>query len=283
MRLGGPVLEEVGGPRAFVEYHQRHGFSAAYLPRIHDESALAETVQAVAEAGIVLAEFGAYGINVLDTDRAQRERSIQTICRALEYADGAGALCCVVHGGTVQAGGWGASNPENISRASFDGNVAAFQRILDEVKPARTKLVVEMTAWALPDGPDAYLDLLAAVDRAGFGVHLDPVNILASPRACYENASIIRDCFGKLGPEIVSCHAKDVLLKGVYLPIEITEAPSGKGMLDHEAYLSELSRLSHEPPLMIEHVERDDLPAAVDFILGTARRLGIRVRGADGR
>ena len=64
--------------------------------------------------------------------------------------------------------------------------------------------------WALPDGPDAYVDLIRAVARPAFAVHLDVCNVINNPRRFYENSEIIRDCFRKLGPWIASCHAKDL-------------------------------------------------------------------------
>ena len=77
--------------------------------------------------------------------------------------------------------GWGASCAENISAASFNMNVAGIQQIIDTVRPQHAKLTVEMTAWTFPYNMQTYLDLLSAVDRPEFAVHLDPVNILDSP------------------------------------------------------------------------------------------------------
>lgn len=283
MRIGGPVFGDITDPRALVDYHLQHGFAAAYCPQVEDRVHLEEIKHALAERNIVIAELGAYCINILDTDPTLREQNITQICRRLEYAESAEALCCVIHGGTIETGGWGKANPENISQAAFDLTVAIIQRILDAVKPIKTKLVVEATSWLLPDSPEVYCELLEAVDRPGFGVHLDPVNILGNPRACYENGKIIRRCFELLGPYIVSCHSKDVLLRSVYLPIDITETYTGQSMLDYDIYLSDLSQLTHDPPLMIEHLKATELDSAVDFLLDKARLLGIQVAHADKR
>src|ERR1035437_9583831 len=115
MRLGGPVFDTADDPKSLVEYHKRFGFSAAYARRIDDPVKLAELRAAFAEANILLAEYGAYGINLLDTDPALRQKNIDEICRRLDYTDRAGVRCCVMHGGSFQTDGWGKPNAANFS------------------------------------------------------------------------------------------------------------------------------------------------------------------------
>lgn len=275
MKIGGPIFEDIRDAAALAEAHRRHGYSAAYLPEVQDRSLQSEMVTALNEAGIVIAEMGAYCINILDEDRSLRQQNIEVISKKLALADSFGVLCCVIHGGTVQAGGWGASDARNIGAKSFDENVQAIRQIIDSVQPRRTRLVLEMTSWTLPHTPEVYQRMLCAVDRHVFGVHLDPLNILDSPRACYENADILRRCFELLGPSIVSCHSKDIVLKSVYMPIEITETWTGNGLLDYDVYLSELAKLPHEPPLMLEHLKPEELTAALKFLHERAKALGI--------
>lgn len=283
MRLGGPIFDSWTTPQEFVDLHLKHGFSAAYCPMTDDYGLLDEVAHALAESDIVIAESGWYCVNFLDTDPTLRRKNIDLIIGKLEYAERAGALCCVIHGGTIQTGGWGAINPENISRQAFDETVTIVQAIIDAVKPKRTRLTIEMTSWLFPYSVDTYLDLLRCIDRPEFAVHLDPVNILDSPVACYKHAEIIKDCFSRLGDRIMSCHSKDLVLEGVYEPILIHETYTGNGMIDYDTYLTELAKLDGEPPLMIEHLTADQLPKAVDFIFDKASELGIEIRNADKR
>jgi len=110
-----------------------------------------------------------------------------------------------------------------------------------------------MMGWNLPDGPDAYLELLRAVDRKAFAVHLDICNGINSPRRFYENAAYIRECFKKLGPWIVSCHGKDLKWIIEY-NVRFQEVAPGSGQIDYGAYLEELARLDADVPLMLEHL-----------------------------
>jgi sugar phosphate isomerase/epimerase len=111
-----------------------------------------------------------------------------------------------------------------------------------------------MMGWNVPDGPDSYLKLIHAVDRPAFGVHMDVCNGINSPERFYKNSEFIRDCFRKLGKWIVSCHAKD-LQWVVELNVHFLEVAPGRGEVDYSSYLTELSKLSVDAPLMLEHLK----------------------------
>ncbi len=129
--------------------------------------------------------------------------------------------------------------------------------LIDGLKPKRAKFAIEMMGWAIPEGPDDYLRLLKAVDRKEFGVHLDPCNGINSPARFYNNAAFIEECFRKLGPRIVSCHAKD-LDWNVEMNVHFREVIPGRGEVDYRPYLRGLAALPHQPPLMLEHLKNAD-------------------------
>src|SRR5215469_3196245 len=100
--------------------------------------------------------------------------------------------CCVNIAGTFQRRPRSAS--DDLSQKYFDATVENCRRLLDEVKPKRTKFTIEMMAWCLPDSPDAYLKLVKAVDRQGLGVHFDPFNGINTAERYYHNAAFIEEC-----------------------------------------------------------------------------------------
>lgn len=283
MRLGGPIFKKVGSFEEEVALHKKLGFGAAFCKFIEDPKKRKEYKKTYEEADIVLAEFGAYNINILDTDTTLRRKNIDEICRRLEYADELGALCCVIHGGSVETGGWGDANPLNISEKSFAETVAIVQGIIDRVKPEKTKLVMETESYLLPDSPEVYARLIEAIDRPGYAVHLDPVNIIASPRRFYGNADFIRRCFAVLGRWIVSCHAKDLNMPPKHPTVQIDETFLGDGVLDYETYLGEINKLSPHPTLMIEHLNESQLIKGLKFIFGKAEEIGLTFEGSEQR
>lgn len=112
------------------------------------------------------------------------------------------------------------------------------------------------------------------MDRPAFGVHLDPVNWITSPARYYDNAALLRDCFQKLGPWIVSCHAKDIWLQN-NLTVHLDEVPPGQGKLDYGVYLSLLARLPGDVPLILENLPREAYPAARKAVVEAAAETGV--------
>jgi len=273
MRLGGPVFDTDIDPQALVAYHRDHGFSAAFMRRDDDKVRRTEVCAAYREANILPAELGAYRHNVLETDPVRRQEIIDAICEHLAYADELGILCCVIHGGSYENGGWGTPNPDNLSQRAFDDTVTAVQTILDRVQPSQTKFVIETEKYVFPNNPDVYLRLIEAIDHPLFGVHLDPINMIFSPERLYMNGQFLKECFEKLGPHIVSCHSKDVTTTDRY-PHHIVETYTGDGWLDEEMYLTELAKLDEDVPLMIEHLTAEQLPKAREYLFAKAEEVG---------
>ncbi len=109
-----------------------------------------------------------------------------------------------------------------------------------------------------------------------FGVHLDPTNLINSPRRYYDTGAVIHECVEKLGPHIASCHAKDVALDTESAIVHLTETRIGTGNLDYAAYLECLDSLGRDVPLMLEHLSTpQDYAEAGNVVRRTAHRLGI--------
>jgi sugar phosphate isomerase/epimerase len=263
--LGGHVFGKYDDPRELARRHRELGYTAAYAPQtdLKDTARLAAVREAFAAEQVVLAEVGAW-CNLLAVEPDRRKANREKVCTGLALADELGARCCVDFLGTLAPDSAYGPHPANLTPATFDLAVETVRSIVDAVKPKRAVFCLEMMQWILPDSVDAYLELLRAVDRKAFGVHLDPVNLVITPRIYYDTGALIRDCFKRLGPWIASCHAKDLVLQGK-LALHFDEVRPGLGNLDYPAYVSELRRLPNPPPLMLEH-----LATAEDYALALA-------------
>ena len=254
-RLGGPIFLKSDDPRELAREHRRLGYSAAYCPpaKADDTARVSEIEKAFAAENVVIAEVGAW-VNMLDPDPEKRAKNLRYVVERLALAEAVRARCCPDIAGSYNPTVWYGPNPKNLSQEFFDATVENCRRVIDEVKPKRTKFTIEMMGWSLPDGPDAYLKLLRAVDRSGFAVHMDVCNGINSPAKFYRSGEFISECFRKLGPWIASCHAKDLQ----WIPemnVHFVEVAPGRGEVDYRAYLSELSRLPVDAPLMLEHLK----------------------------
>jgi len=256
VRLGGPIFLESSDPVALAREHRRLGYSAAYCPQtatVKDTDMLRAIEKAFKAENVCIAEVGAWK-NMLDPDAEKRRENLEYVVERCALAEAVGARCCVDIAGSFNPDSWYGPNPKNLSREFFDATVENCCHVIDSVKPTRTKFTIEMMGWNLPDGPDSYVELIRAVDRKAFGVHLDVCNGINSPRRFYENTAFIEDCFRKLGPWIVSCHAKD-LQWVVEMNVHFLEVPPGRGKIDYKAYLQGLANLGRDTPLMLEHLK----------------------------
>lgn len=255
IRLGGPVFLKSDDPRELAREHRRLGYSAAYCPdaKPDDSARVREIRDAFAAENVVIAEVGAW-VNMLDPDDEKRRANVRRVVDRLALAEAAAARCCVDIAGSYNSKFWYGPDPRNLSAEFFDATVQNCRRVIDEIKPKQTRFTIEMMGWSLPDGPDAYLKLIRAVDRPAFGVHMDVCNGINSPTRFYRNTEFITECFRKLGRWIISCHAKD-LRWDVEMNVHFEEVIPGRGQVDYCAYLSELAKLPVDAPLMLEHLK----------------------------
>ena len=277
VRLGGPIFLKSEDPRELAREHRRLGYSAAYCPAatVENSALIAEIQKAFAAENVVIAEVGAW-VNMLDPDAEKRRANLQYVTDRTALADAVGARCCVDIAGSYDPKIWYAPNPRNLSREFLDATVENCRHVIDAVKPTRTKFTIEMMGWNLPDGPDTYLELIRAVDRPAFGVHMDVCNGINSPTRYYRNSEFITECFRKLGPWIASCHAKDLEWK-VELNVHFQEVVPGRGQVDYAAYLRELSKLERDAPLMLEHLKTaEEYEEGKKYIQKVAAGIGVQ-------
>ena len=280
MRLGAPVYG-ANDPQSWAVAHKKAGYSAAYCPgpilRTPADEALAKAyVDAAAKADLIIAEVGAWS-NPIAADEAERKNAIDLNIQRLAIAERIGARCCVNIAG-ARGRKWDGPHPDNFSAETFDMIVQTVRRIIDDVKPTRTFYTLETMPWIFPDSADSYLDLVKAIDRKAFAVHLDPANLLNSPRRYFDNAKLIRECFEKLGPHIRSCHGKDMTLSDK-LMVHLDECRPGTGAMDYTVFLTELAKLPPDTPLMLEHLPNEaEYTQAAHHVRAVAEAAGLSFR-----
>jgi len=276
IRLGGPIFLKSDDPREQAREHRRLGYSAATCPRAkaEDTGRVGAIEQAFAAEDVLIAEVGTW-VNMLDPDQEKRRANMRFVTERLALAEAVGARCCVNIAGSYNPKVWYGPHPANLSQGFFDATVENCRRVIDEIKPKRTRFTLEMMGWSLPDGPDSYLKLIKAIDRKAFGVHMDVCNAINSPQRYYRNAEFITECFRKLGRWVVSCHAKDLEWL-VEMNVHFLEVVPGRGKVDYRAYLREIARLPVEAPVMMEHLKSaEEYEEGKKYIQGVARELGL--------
>ncbi len=273
VRLSGPVFEKTSDPDAWVRAVKKAGYEAAELPLPidSDETTIESYLAAAEKADILIGEVGAWS-NPIDPDPIKAREAVAKGKAQLAWAERIGARCCVNITGSRNPVKWDGPHPDNFSRDTFDLIVQTTREIIDAVKPRRTFFTLETMPWIFPSSPDEYLELIKAIDRPGFAVHLDPVNMINSARLIYRTGDFIRECFAKLGPWIKSCHAKDIILRE-HLTLHLDECRPGTGVLDYPTYLRELARIDPNTILALEHIAPEEYPVAAEYIRSVQRQI----------
>lgn len=274
MRLGGPIFAQYDSPAKWVAAVQNKNYRAAYCPVGLDADAktVAAYARAAQGADILIAEVGAWS-NPLSPDPQTRETALEKCRQSLALAEAIGARCCVNISGS-RGEKWDGPHADDLSEETFALIVETTQSIIDAVQPNNTCYTLEAMPWMYPDSPQSYLRLIQEIDREACAVHLDPVNLVNSPRRYFDNADLLRNCFALLGPHIRSCHAKDILLQD-QLTLHLDEVRPGLGTLDYRVFLSELDQLDPDTPLMLEHLPNEaEYDAAAVYIRAIATEIG---------
>ncbi len=275
MKLGISYFPEHATPEEWASFFEGLGCTAAVCPikGDADDDTIASYRKAAEQHHITIAEVGVWNSPISD-DPQVRKDALAFAKSQLRLADKIGANCCVnVSGSTGPK--WYSGCKKDRTPEGYRRIVSSIQEIIDDVNPQNTYYTVECMPIVPPTSPNEYLQLLQDVGRPRFAVHLDPFNMIFTPDRYFWNAEFFHDCFEKLGPQVKSIHAKDVVL-GDELTFYIRETPIGTGGIDIDAFLGEVAGLSPDMPVIIEHRDSlEEYKQALELIRSRAETLGI--------
>lgn len=266
MKLGVSSALSHHSPSDWAKKHRQLGLDVINFPLTCDapSKVLTAYAKAAQTEGLSIAEVGVWR-NPLALDPEERQAAIAYTIGQLELAEQLGARCCVNIMG-ARGARWDGAYQDNFAQATWDLGVKTIQEIIDAVKPKRTYFTIESMPWMYPTGPDEYLQLLEAVDRDRFSVHLDIFNWMTTPQRYFFNEAFIDECFDKLGPQIKSCHLKDVKLEEDYT-LHFRETQAGQGGINLKYLIERGQSCDPELPFIIEHLDTDEAyQASITYI-----------------
>jgi len=210
-----------------------------------------------------------------------RDQQLARLSHVIRLAACAGARCVVSGAGHMQP-----DYPDRIDVAHVDNwSAAAMDRLANSCEEAAAVaadvgITFCVEPWVLTtlNSPARLSEVVRRVGTRGFGVLLDPVNLMTLD-TYFDNGRLIRACFDVLGDAIVLVHAKDTLLLEHALTYHMSETRAGEGNLDYETLLRCMDQLADpETPLIIEHLDTyQEIEAAGEYIRGFAARVGVKL------
>ncbi len=234
--------------------------------------------KAFADEGLIIAEVG-YWENLVDTDAETRQQHRHMVVEALALAEELGAKCAVdIFGSYCHGNGNSQHTAKNFTPEAFDEAVEMARYFIDAVKPKYASFAYEIFPFNIVDSPAEIARLIQAVDRRQFGVHLDLVNLINSPRAYWSSGDIARECMRLFGEHIVAAHVKDIKMREPAISVILEEVVAGRGALDMAAFVREVHALPQQVPFMMEHLANEaEYDEAAAYIRRTAQGEGITI------
>jgi sugar phosphate isomerase/epimerase len=282
MRLGAPIFIDTRDPEAYTREHVRKGWRAAYCPdwiNADTEPELCRAFKAALDKhDVVLAEVGIWR-NVLSRNSEEARDAFDHSVRRLQTAEELDARCAVNIVGSWCETNWDGPHEKHYTEDFFDAAVEAARKVIDTVKPRRTKMTFEIMPCQFIDSAAEYMRFIKAVDRSAAGIHLDPSNCISNPRLLYGNAAFFQNEFAILGDAVLSIHLKDLHLNPAEFTVQMEEVVIGRGNIDYVNLLRLIDKLPPDTPGMLEHLETEALyDEAASSIRGIADRAGVQFR-----
>lgn len=280
MRLGAMVPER-DHDRAIAAV-RRIGLSGTGLSLNEDctPEQAREIGERYADAGIAVAQVGCY-TNLQCAPGASREQQMGRLKHVIALAARAGSRCVVSGAGHMvpeKPEAVFAAHPDNWSDEAMGRLTESCAEAAAAAAEAGITFCVECWSITTLNTPGRLAELVRRVGTQGFGILLDPVNLM-SLNTYFENSRVIRESFDLLGDSILIVHAKDTLLIESSFTYHMSEAVPGDGILDYETLLRCMGTLQDaETPLVIEHLSQySDIERARDFIREVGSRIGVSV------
>ena len=215
-------------------------------------------------------------INIIDPDLEKRAKAHKLNCQAIEMADRLGMKFILTHAGGRNPLGKDSPHPLNWTRETWNMSVDAVKKILKDTSGSTVDLGFEAVNSCNNNTPQSHVRLKKDVGDPRVKVTLDPSNML-HPGTFFRTSELINQCFDLIGEDIVYAHAKDQIWKDM-MPT-IVPATLGTGSMDYELFLARLSRLKRPRCLLLEHLPKEQYEPSKQFLLETAKRIGVKIYG----
>ncbi len=240
------------------------------------------------DANLPIVAISAY-TNLVHPDMAKREENINYVKEILAHARDFGTPYVVSETGTYNVESDWLYDPKNSTEEAYQ----EFKKIaIDLAKFAYehdSVFLVENYVNNIVGSVDQVARLLQEINHPGIGLLLDPTNYFDDSNIDNVDPTIEK-IFHVLGDKIKIAHAKDCKRAentgekfgggsaehNSFRGAGAVELPAaGLGVLNYELYLEKLSKNYPNIPVIIEHLDEEDIPRAKKFIDNTLKKMGV--------
>lgn len=216
--------------------------------------------------------------NLLHPDEKKRQANIKYVCESFEAADRCGVRSITGVTGSMAPGDYSMHammHPDNCTKEAWNRSVDSLRQILKDTSGCKTVWGMEQCITTNISTPKATRAIIDDVGDPRCKCVLDITNMMKLD-TYYHSTELLDEVFEIVAEDIVGCHAKDVRLND-RMYVDLAEVPPGKGILDYETYLVNLSRMKWPRTLLLEHFPAEEYPAAKAYIENTAKNVGVKI------
>lgn len=232
--------------------------------------------------------------NIVHPDPKEREKRLAYLRALIRHARDLGSPYVVSETGTYNPESDWVHHPKNKTEEGYE---EARQIILELAQFAYdhgAMFLVENYVNNVIGSVNEVIRLFADLGfHPGLGLLLDPTNFFDEHNIKDVDGTLnqILDLVDILGDRVKVAHAKDIKkassLEEKHAMLDAPESHTfrgagavelpapGLGILNYELYVKRLSRNHPNMPLIIEHLEEEDIPRAKQFVDGVLKKVGV--------
>lgn len=220
--------------------------------------------------------------NLVNPNPEKRAANLAHLKQLIRYANELGSPYVISETGTFDAHSDWVQHPKNKTAEGYEECCKVIQELVDFSRQHGVTFLVETYVNNVIGSVEETLRLFADIKDPHLGLLMDPTNYFEEHNIDQMDKTL-NQIFNALSDKIKISHAKDVkraaTAQGVKMAnIDASEAHTlrgvgtielpapGLGSLNYDLYLQRLSREYPNIPIIIEHLEEEDVPRAKQFL-----------------
>ena len=220
--------------------------------------------------------------NLVHPDPAKRQANIRHLKQLIRYANELGSPYVISETGTFDPDSDWVHHPKNKTEEGYEECRQVIQDLVSFSRDHGVTFLAETYVNNVIGSVEETLRLFADIPDPHLGLLMDPTNYFEEHNIDQMDKTL-NQIFNALSDKIRIAHAKDVkraaAAQGVKMAnIDASEAHTlrgvgtielpapGLGSLNYDLYLQRLRRHHPNIPIIIEHLEEEDVPRAKQFL-----------------
>lgn len=232
--------------------------------------------------------------NIIHPDKDERARRVGYLKEIIAHAQYLGTPYVISETGTYNTDSDWVHHPKNKTEEGFEECRKVVADLAQFAYDHGAMFLLETYVNNVVGSVEETVKMFAQVDHPGLGLLMDPTNYFETHNIDRMD-QILNQVFDTLSDKIRIGHAKDVKRSGddksekhadigdsdaleshTFRGVGEIELPApGLGSLNYDLYLQRLAKKHPNIPMIIEHLDENDVPRAKKFLDGKLRALGL--------